>query len=93
MQGIIYYAYVGNIWGHFAVADLANSDSDGEKGELRYRGVPVETLFHQHDFDTTMYLLIWGRLPTKEEKASFGDQLAKAASPPQQVRDVIGNLP
>lgn len=73
---------------------LANSSySDGEKGELRYRGVLVEELFHNHSFDSTLYLLIWGHLPTNEEKVEFELNLAKVASPPQEVRNVIRSLP
>ncbi len=40
---------------------------DGEKGILRYRGIPVEQLAEQSSFIETTYLLINGRLPTKEE--------------------------
>ena len=40
---------------------------DGEKGILRYRGIPVEQLAEQSSFIETAYLLINGRLPTKVE--------------------------
>ncbi len=40
---------------------------DGEKGILRYRGITVEQLAEQSSFIETAYLLINGRLPTKEE--------------------------
>ncbi len=40
---------------------------DGEKGILRYRGIPVEQLAEQASFIETAYLLINGRLPTKSE--------------------------
>ena len=76
------------------ISALANSsNSDGEKGELRYRGVPVEELFHNHSFDSTLYLLIWGRLPTDEEKVEFELRMARVASPPEEVRNVIRGLP
>jgi len=44
---------------------------DGEKGELRYRGIPIETLATEHTYLETCYLLLNGRLPTLEEKSSF----------------------
>lgn len=72
---------------------LTGLASDGEKGELRYRGIKIEDLFHHHGFDSTLYLLIWGRLPTSEEKTQFEHRLAKAATPPKEVRDVIRSLP
>jgi citrate synthase len=44
---------------------------DGEKGILRYRGVPVEDLAARATFKETAYLLINGRLPNREELTRF----------------------
>jgi citrate synthase len=40
---------------------------DGEKGILRYRGIPVEELAEHSSFIETAFLLINGRLPTRNE--------------------------
>lgn len=40
---------------------------DGERGILRYRGIPVEQLAEHSSFIETAFLLINGRLPTREE--------------------------
>ena len=40
---------------------------DGEKGILRYRGIPVEELAEHSSFIETAFLLIIGRLPTRDE--------------------------
>jgi citrate synthase len=40
---------------------------DGEKGILRYRGIPVEELAEHSSFIETAFLLINGRLPTRDE--------------------------
>ena len=40
---------------------------DGEKGILRYRGIPVEQLAEKSSFIETCYLLINGVLPTTEQ--------------------------
>jgi citrate synthase len=40
---------------------------DGEKGILRYRGIPVEELAEHSSFIETAYLLINRRLPTRDE--------------------------
>ena len=40
---------------------------DGEKGILRYRGIPVEELAEHSSFIETAYLLINGRLPSRDE--------------------------
>ena len=44
---------------------------DGEKGILRYRGIPVEDLARHSTFTETAYLLINGVLPTREELNRF----------------------
>ncbi len=40
---------------------------DGDKGILEYRGYPIEQLAEQSTFLEVAYLLIHGRLPTKQE--------------------------
>jgi citrate synthase len=44
---------------------------DGERGVLRYRGIPVEQLAEQSTFVETAYLLINGALPTREQLNRF----------------------
>lgn len=44
---------------------------DGEQGILLYRGYPIEQLAEDSDFMEVCYLLLFGELPTKEEKAKF----------------------
>src|SRR5262245_6022423 len=44
---------------------------DGEKGILRYRGVPIEELAEHSSFVETSYLLVYGRLPTQDEVDRF----------------------
>ena len=44
---------------------------DGEKGILRYRGIPVEQLAERSTFVETAYLLINGKLPSEEELTRF----------------------
>jgi citrate synthase len=44
---------------------------DGDKGELLYRGYPIEQLAENCDFLETCYLLLNGELPNAAEKAKF----------------------
>ena len=44
---------------------------DGDKGELLYRGYPIEQLAQQCDFLETCYLLLKGELPNITQKADF----------------------
>jgi len=44
---------------------------DGDKGELLYRGYPIEELAVKADFLESCYLLLNGELPTQSEKDKF----------------------
>ena len=44
---------------------------DGDKGILRYRGIPIETLAENSTFLETAYLLIYGNLPSESELERF----------------------
>jgi citrate synthase len=50
---------------------------DGEKGILRYRGIPIEQLGEHSTFVETAYLLIYGHLPVKEELTRFSNLLTR----------------
>src|SRR5579862_6279281 len=50
---------------------------DGEKGILRYRGIPIEELAVESTFVETAYLLIYGKLPTDAELTQFSDLLTQ----------------
>jgi citrate synthase len=44
---------------------------DGDKGELLYRGYPIEDLAHNCDFLEVCYLLLNGELPNANQKKDF----------------------
>ncbi len=44
---------------------------DGDKGELLYRGYPIEELAINCDFLETCFLLVNGKLPNQKEKTDF----------------------
>ena len=44
---------------------------DGDKGELLYRGYPIEQLAENGDFLETCYLLLNGELPNQQQKTDF----------------------
>ena len=50
---------------------------DGEKGVLRYRGIPIEELAEKSTFVEVAYLLIYGKLPTTGELQRFSGQLTR----------------
>ena len=44
---------------------------DGDKGILLHRGYPIEQLAEKSDYLETCYALLYGELPTAEQKAEF----------------------
>ena len=50
---------------------------DGEKGILRYRGIPIEELAEKSTFMEVSHLLIWGHLPNSVELRKFSDLLTE----------------
>src|SRR5882724_4896540 len=50
---------------------------DGEKGILRYRGIPIEELAEKSTFIETAYLLIYGHLPATQELRHFSELLTQ----------------
>jgi citrate synthase len=48
---------------------------DGDKGILRYRGIPIEQLAEKSSFLEVSYLLINGELPNETELTTFKDSI------------------
>ncbi len=48
---------------------------DGEKGILRYRGIPIEQLAEKSSFVEVCYLLIYGNLPNQEDLNNFRHEI------------------
>jgi citrate synthase len=52
---------------------------DGDQGILRYRGYPIEQLATKSTFIETAWLLIFGELPTTEQRERFRNRLTANA--------------
>jgi citrate synthase len=50
---------------------------DGERGILRYRGIPIEQLAEHATFVEVAYLLIYGHLPKQAELTAFSESLTR----------------
>jgi citrate synthase len=50
---------------------------DGDKGILRYRGIPIEQLGEKSTFVETAHLIIYGSLPNKAELSKFSTLLTR----------------
>ena len=66
---------------------------DGEKGVLRYRGIPIEQLAEHSSFVETSFLLIYGRLPTQKELEKFTNSLTRHTMIHEDMRRFYDSFP
>lgn len=66
---------------------------DGQKGILEYRGIRIEDLATKSTFLETSYLLIWGKLPTKEELTAFEEEILHHRRVKYRIRDMMKCFP
>ena len=59
---------------------------DGDKGELLYRGYPIEQLAVNCDFLETCYLLLNGELPNADQKAAFTNTVTRHTMAHEQMQ-------
>jgi len=59
---------------------------DGDKGELLYRGYPIEQLAVNCDFLETCYLLLNGEMPNATEKNKFVDTVTRHTMVHEQMQ-------
>jgi len=66
---------------------------DGERGILRYRGIPIEQLAEAATFTETAYLLIYGNLPSRRELEQFSTRLTERAALPEGMERYFDLFP
>jgi citrate synthase len=66
---------------------------DGEKGELRYRGTPIEKLATEHSYLETCFLLRVGRLPSEEELNHYDLELRHRSFIHEGLRNLFDAFP
>ena len=66
---------------------------DGERGILRYRGIPIDELGEKSTFVETAYLLIYGHLPTKEETSRWERLLTRHSMIHEDMRRFFDGYP
>jgi citrate synthase len=59
---------------------------DGDKGELLYRGYPIDELAKVADFPETCYLLLKGDLPNEAQKKEFVDTVTRHTMVHEQMQ-------
>jgi len=66
---------------------------DGEKGILRYRGIPIEEICKHSTFIETSLLLMYGEMPTAEHLGRFDELLTKHEMIHEGVRQMFDGFP
>ena len=66
---------------------------DGDKGELRYRGIEIEELASNHSYLATCYLLLNEKLPSKKELLEFDLELRHRSLIHESLRHLFQAFP
>ncbi len=66
---------------------------DGEKGILRYRGIPIEQIAEQSTFVEASYLLIYGELPTARQLKKFSESFTLHAAIHDDMKKLFEGYP
>ena len=65
---------------------------DGRAGELRYRGYSIHDLAERSTFEETCYLLLHGKLPSRDALAHFEHELKAARAVPEAIYDIVRTI-
>lgn len=66
---------------------------DGEKGILRYRGIPIEQLAEHSTFIEVAYLLIYGELPTQKELHDLSNSFTEHSMLHEDMKNFFDGYP
>jgi citrate synthase len=66
---------------------------DGERGILRYRGIPIEQFEERPNFVEVAWLLIFGRLPSEAQYARFSAELTANANIDEAMKHNFQGFP
>ena len=69
-----------------AATDSAITYIDGDKGELLYRGYPIEQLAEKSHFLEVCYLLLYGELPDATQMADFESRVTNHTMVHEQMQ-------
>ena len=78
---------------HTSFCESAICYIDGDKGLLLLRGYPIEQLAEHYDFETVIYLLLNGELPSQIEKEQLQTMLKAQQPVPKTTQKILETLP
>ncbi len=79
--------------GNTGVCRSAITFLDGDKGILRYRGIPIEQFTNKPNFIEAAWLLIFGRLPHADELKRFSGLLTANELLHEGLKDQFQHIP
>ncbi|UCE53539.1 MAG: citrate (Si)-synthase [Desulfobacterales bacterium] len=77
----------------FKVASSRISDVDGDIGKIVYRGFLIQDLAAKASFEEVVYLLLYEKLPNKEELKAFEARLSAERHLPAEFIDALKTRP
>ena len=80
-------------YGNTGACESAITFIDGEKGILRYRGIPIEILAEKSNFMEVSYLLINGQLPSQLELDEFMNEISTQTMLHEDVKNFYDGFP
>lgn len=66
---------------------------DGDKGELYYRGYPIEQIAEHSNFTEVMYLLLHGELPSKDQFETFEKSIKNYNYVAEEMKKIMDAFP
>jgi 2-methylcitrate synthase len=81
-------ALSGTAAGNTAICTVGHSGND-----LHYRGYDIRDLATQCEFEEVAYLLVYGKLPTREDLSEYKARLTALWRLPDEVKQVLEALP
>ena len=68
------------------------SHVDGDIGKLIYRGYNIHDLAEHSTFEETVYLLLYGSLPTRQQLSDFDAQLKASRTLAPEIQEIIDRV-
>jgi len=87
------YITLDNGFGNTGATKSSITYLDGEKGILRYRGIPIEQLAEHSTFIEVAYLLIYDHLPTQAELDRFSQNFTEHAMIHEDMKEFFNGYP
>ena len=87
------YITLDESYGNTGSCTSAVTYIDGDAGILRYRGIPIEEIAGKSSFVETAWLVIFGRLPTIEDRERFSQLLTDNSRLDEQMLKQFAGFP